>query len=66
MWKAYGKAKDDIDMAEQFERLPTIDIVRCKDCKYFQEGWVKCKMSKLNWADGDWFCADGARGENNG
>lgn len=43
--------------------MPTIDIVHCKDCIYFQKGWTKCKMLNLNGADGDWYCADGERNE---
>lgn len=64
MWEAYGKAKDDIDMAEQFERLPTIDIVHCKECKYNnvdKMGWY-CNKHYHRYADENThFCSDGER-----
>lgn len=70
MWEAYGKAKDNIDIAEQFERLPAIDIVRCKDCKYCKiEDWDRdnfrvCARDQ-HIRSSSWFCAAGERDENN-
>ena len=43
MW--YWKLKD----------APSIDIVRCKECKHREE--YPCKV----YHDDDWFCADGER-----
>lgn len=56
------------------EILSTIDIVRCKDCKYrgkhklYQEVLIDnwCEMHGKIAADPNWFCADGIRKENNG
>ena len=46
------------------DRTPTIDIVRCKDCKYrtelFDTRWHPCTSVPTN---ADWFCADGERKE---
>lgn len=46
------------------------DLVRCKDCKYcYAEGFVNVrnvceKHYDFGNVDDDWFCADGARKEN--
>lgn len=47
--------------------LPTIDIVRCKDCKW----WTKqshsiqgrCELGGI-YPTGEWFCANGERKDN--
>ena len=36
-------------------------IVRCKDCKNWQEKLGYCDNTELYIADGEWFCADGER-----
>ena len=42
-------------MAERIEEAPSIDIVRCKECKHREE--YPCKV----YHDDDWYCADGER-----
>lgn len=39
------------------KKAPSIDIVRCKECKHREE--YPCKV----YHDDDWFCADGERRE---
>lgn len=42
-------------------------LTLCKDCKHFSEvnGEGECKL--YGWrADGDWFCADGEKAEDDG
>ena len=50
----YYSAMNDI-MAEATV-LPTIDIVRCKDCRYRNSADLMCADAR-----DDWFCADGER-----
>lgn len=40
---------------EQIDQAPSIDIVRCKECKHREE--YPCKV----YHDDDWYCADGER-----
>lgn len=40
---------------KSIRELPSIDIVRCKECKHREE--YPCKV----YHDDDWFCADGER-----
>ena len=54
-----------IYMAERIEEAPTIDIVRCKDCKYWEmrnspRGW--CVVHQ-GYVSPQYFCADGERKE---
>ena len=53
-----------------FNEAPTIDIVRCKECKWWvvamdenntDEDYLKCNMDK--WTDADDFCSYGERKE---
>lgn len=48
-----------LETAEQvlfaLEHQPSIDIVRCKECKHRDE--YPCKV----YHDDDWYCADGER-----
>ena len=49
----------DADFINKVTRLmidaPSIDIVRCKECKHREE--YPCKV----YHDDDWYCADGER-----
>ena len=54
-----------IYMAERIEEAPTIYIVRCKDCKYWEmrnspRGW--CVVHQ-GYVSPQYFCADGERKE---
>ena len=56
---------DDTEVVEQFiDTAPSIDIVRCKECKYYVNGqcWKSDGLDKLdgNVADDD-FCSRGER-----
>ena len=48
-----------------FPVVDAVEVVRCKDCKYwerdviFQDGW--CRGTRRG--DPNWFCADGERRE---
>ena len=42
---------DELDLIE----APSIDIVRCRECKHREE--YPCKV----YHDDDWYCADGER-----
>lgn len=62
---------DDVEMAEKFERLPTIDIVHCYKCKHYEkytEHTGLCNHFVVNGErlamEYDWFCADGERRNN--
>ena len=64
------RACDIGDTIEYFldeEISPTVDgiaVVRCKNCKHWDEFGYECK-AKRGWfpAKPDWFCADGERRE---
>lgn len=51
--------------------LPTIDIVRCKECKHWDnrfgltdtEGSCEYRGGKYNFTDADYYCASGEREE---
>ena len=66
MWEACENAEDYADMVERFGILPTVDIVRCGECKhgrsYFVNRWA-CEhpQHKKQWHNTNWFCADGER-----
>lgn len=43
--------------------LPSIDLVRCKECKHYNAGF-ECLVEGYGIErDPDWFCADGERRE---
>ncbi len=42
------------------EQLPTIEIVRCRECKHYTNGFCYSYGACGNKA-ADWFCADGER-----
>lgn len=63
-WLAASEAAEDI-----IADLPTIDIVRCKDCEYFKlhesvfgKGWI-CKRNHIVVGSVD-FCSYGERKDN--
>lgn len=41
------------------------ELVRCKDCRWWTQAnamhWGHCELSNGVCPDGDWFCADGER-----
>jgi len=49
---------------QTFEDLGYVQVVRCKDCKYWDSEDHNCNI-KIGWfaCDADWFCADGIRKE---
>lgn len=71
MWSAevdYPYCSHDLEDYKELPRkhlesVPSIEIVRCKDCKHweydviFQDGWCRGKHQ----GNPDWFCADGER-----
>lgn len=44
----------------RIEQLPTIEIVKCGECKHYTNGFCYNYVSCGNKA-ADWFCADGER-----
>ena len=48
-----------------FEDLDYVKVVRCKDCKYWDDNGIitKCEKHIGNGYPGDWFCADGQHKE---
>lgn len=48
---------------ERIDEFSTIDIVHCGECKWFDEGYTKCKMGNINGGNKTYFCADGERKE---
>ena len=47
------------------ERIEYVQIVRCKDCKHYENsGWfTQCFRHNGISPDSDWFCSDGERKE---
>ena len=68
-WHMIGKSSDFIDgvvyMAQRIEDAPSIDIVRCTECKYgeYREDHDEylCRDDGVCVHDAEWFCADGER-----
>lgn len=69
-----GNETDCVDLAEELlNDIPSIDIVRCKECKHWErlnyeapkEGWCDDEMpySDGRWVDADDFCSYGERKE---
>ena len=51
---------DEID--ENMQKLPSIDIVRCKECKYYKQSEAFCENGNGLWQAGDeCFCNYGER-----
>lgn len=50
--------RDVVDMLESAPTVDAVEVVRCKDCKYF-ETWL-CQNEDNS---DNWFCADGERKE---
>lgn len=67
----YPYASDDLEEYKDDARLliedaPSIDIVRCKECKHcFVDGeqvkFNACELNHNKVQSDDWFCADGER-----
>lgn len=53
--ETFGISEARIDL------MPTTDIVHCSECKWFDEGYTKCKMGNINGGNKTYFCADGER-----
>lgn len=52
------------EVHEALYDLPVIELVRCKDCKWFIkkfENEGRCIKHDNDYHDTDWFCADGER-----
>lgn len=75
LWKAFTSAdKDDIfgieDIEQMIESAPTIDLVRCAECKRVREdgghancnGYLYCRKWKTL-VDEDCYCSWGERSE---
>ena len=57
---------DKNECAKRIEKIPSIDIVRCKECVhcYVDGEQVKfnaCELNHNKVQNDDWFCADGER-----
>ena len=69
----YGKKlrfQSEEQMAKVYEELPSIEIVRCKDCKHMiinkhheNKPMICCFTKMCGTTDADWFCADAKRRE---
>lgn len=44
-------------------RLPTTEIVRCKDCKWYESGGLPCPLDLCESLGDDGFCSYGERRE---
>lgn len=59
-----------LKIAVLIDNFDSIDVVRCKDCKYcYEEGFVNVrnvceKHYDFGNVDDNWFCADGERRDN--
>lgn len=56
------------ELLRMINDAPTIDavpVVRCKDCKFGVVDGTKyfCRIDGGIWCDGNWFCANGERRE---
>lgn len=51
------------DVVNMINRMQTIDIVHCKDCKHYNYG--DCVAMKFRARDEDFFCSDGERKDSN-
>ena len=61
----YDGSRVRVVTAEDIEKAPSIDIVRCKECMYNPKdiGWVSCPMTGANTRKPDDFCSYGERRE---
>lgn len=55
MW--HTTETDEFVAVDNINQAPSIDIVRCRECKHREE--YPCKV----YHDDDWYCADGERRE---
>lgn len=69
-WKEYVKTSDLIQTFSNMPGVDVIEVVRCKDCKYYEEDGVcnahseyedKYTRGHLVTMDGDDFCSIGVR-----
>lgn len=67
--RAYRLRLDGRELiAQMILSAPTVDavpVVRCKDCKFGVIDGAKyfCSTDGRIWCDGDWYCANGERRE---
>lgn len=74
--QSFENAMPDGDIFDAIDQLPTVEVVRCKDCKYgmpvkngFSDDMIACenKDSPCGYSpllcQFDWFCGDGERRE---
>ena len=52
---------DELHHAPSYVQLMPRDIIRCKDCKYYNH-LTGCKKFLITGGGDDWFCADGEKG----
>ena len=54
---------DKGDVIKLIEDAPSIEIIRCRECKYNPKGigWVSCPMTGANTRKPDDFCSYGER-----
>ena len=53
---------DKRDTAKRIEKIPSIDIVRCKECRYYKQSEAFCENCNGLWQAGDdCFCSYGER-----
>ena len=60
----HDKGYWDVTTKEKIDKLPTIEIIRCKDCIYHEDkepGMVYCPNIVGGWVDEDFYCRDGKR-----
>ncbi len=74
--QAKDAMKDDIEIVNEQPTIDAVQVVRCKDCKYYDVfdnvdgvdfGGCARPCSALRadcWVSENWFCADGERKEN--
>ena len=71
-----GRLSDPVCLVGDAPTVDAVPVVRCKDCKYAHMTYDgECKYCQLDidrgytdaaYRDGDWFCADGERREEDG
>lgn len=61
-------AEDETDLLNAVKQMPSVDaveVVRCKDCKWWNTDWYKGEHGECPnvfcETTADWFCADGER-----
>ena len=70
MIREYVVKVTDAFVSDAFQRFenewaPEQELIRCKDCTYYDPEWVdeECRLLRDFTTQPDWFCADGKRKE---